>query len=170
VVDAFAVIINGVKLRAKRGRYGLWSMAQLENEFPLWMLDTENTPLRAVYSNGILYLHPFPTAAVIAAGQCYVPSTVFPLDRTADNDPDTGLSSQLDLLDELHEAACFLAAVKGGKPQVEGNEAIRRLQDYSAEWFGIAQELRAVNSADLVEWTQQGSENYEYRGEAAWDW
>lgn len=150
VVDPMGVIINGVKLCKRGGGYGIWKIAELEDDHPTWMADQAATPLRAAVASNKLYLHPKPTAAVVAAGNNFIMGTYLPKDRTADADVNTGLATEPELPDELHEAACYFAAVKAAIPNVSEADAWNRIQTFNAEWVGIAKEIRRNNTNELI--------------------
>lgn len=156
VVEATSVIVNGVKLTRPDGQtYGFWTMPELERYFPTWMLDAADTPQRAVVQANVLYLHPKPTAAVVAAAQAYVPGTALPLDKVDDSggpaDAVKGLGTQLDLPDELHEACALLTAAKAALPQLSETDAWRRVGAYNMEWVEIARTIAMANGGDLVD-------------------
>lgn len=158
VIEPYGVYINGNRLRNQSGqRPGLWPMAELERQYPAFWTHDADVPARAAFMAPDIYLHPKPSASVVSAGNNFLAATVFPLDRTADSDVSTGLSTQLDLPLQLHEACVFLAAVKGGVQQASENDAWQRLQAYNSEWIEIAQQIATKNANDLAEWQPAGN-------------
>lgn len=140
--------------RGRTGR-GLMQMSEFQNHFSGWQDQPAGSSTRVVYlgpaTNEIL-LWPTPDAAYITSfggvtPQLYVEGTCLPNDMATDSADD---ANELPLPYQLHEAACFAAAVKGRLSSATEESAWRSLSAFSAEWEGLATEVERLQSNALV--------------------
>lgn len=146
------VWINGSPLlNAARDDYGTWSYKELQSAYPEWATESAGVPSLAVhYNQSRLILHQKPNSTVVSDGNNYCSGFVFPLDRTSSaGDAVDGMDSQIDLLEELHEACCFLAALKAAIPTCSAEEGWRRLQQYSSEASSLIDDVARQNLNDI---------------------
>lgn len=159
MVDVRHVILDGVRLLTRDQKsHGLWSIAELELEYPAWMDTAAGTPRRAAQANRSLFIHPKPNAAAAAATN-YVTGIGYYRDRTNDSSPTVGLSVELELPPELHHGLCYLAATLGAMPVIEDKSAWERMMAYRGEWGAIATQIRLDNDNQLLLWGTTAGED-----------
>lgn len=149
----------------KTGR-GLMQMSEFQNDFAGWQDQAAGNSTRVVYlgpaSNEIL-LWPTPDANYITSfsgvtPQLFVEGTYLPNDLSTAGADD---ALELPLPYQLHEAACFAAAVKGRMPMATEQSAWTSLSAFSTEWESLANEVERLQSNALV----GDLSEYGYRGE-----
>lgn len=130
------VTINGSVLRDSEHVPGLWELGAFQDKHQHWQDDTSGTPTIAFMPNSDeIMLWRKPNAACVTAAQNYVAGTVYPTKfvyTAADPEAATVLSPDLAL--PLHEALCYLVAVKLAMPNASIGEQWNRMTAYRAEY------------------------------------
>lgn len=151
VIDVKGVYINNNPLMKADGMTrGLWTLQELEKDYPGWRSAPDGTPRVAIQQNyNVLRLWPAPTAAIVSAGNNYVAGTYLPPDMS--NDADVP-----DLPEELHEVIAYSAAVKASLPVVTEQEMWNRIKAYSAESVALIDEFAGSQKRLMSDWGSTG--------------
>jgi hypothetical protein len=149
VIQPFHVVINGVPLSDRFARdFGLWSLSELQRQYPTYRGDASGTPKLACWlgRNGArgLLIYPAPSAGVVSgghnyiAGQCEAPDLV--------NGTDV---PQIPY--DCHEAVAALAAIYAAIPTISAVEAWSRLEQMGRYHEPVAA-VRAINLQNVMQY------------------
>jgi hypothetical protein len=141
VIRVHDVIINGIALRTRKGdRKGLWSLQEVERDYPTWRTDDNGTPTKAFQLGTTLYLHPAPSTGIVTAGNSYISGTYMAPDLSA-----SALGDPIDLPEELHPALALLTAVDVARSYTTENHQFARLQAMEADAMKIVMDVQKEN-------------------------
>jgi hypothetical protein len=139
------VIINGNKLKNAAGdAYGIWTIRELEREYPTWRSASSGTPGRAAYYNQTLIIHQPPTAAIVSAGENYIAGRCLPAPLAVGVEPD--------LPEESHMPLCLAAAVRHALPTCSEDYAWKLLEAMGATGMDELAQLQRENENSLSAW------------------
>lgn len=150
VVKPMYVVVDGDVLLDASGRQaGLWTVPEMERLAEGWRTSANSIPDKACWHSDKLILNPPPNTATASLNTHYVAGTVLSADLTYDGNAST---TALNLPVELHEACCYLAAIKAATPQASETEGWQRIAAYDQGWREEIEHQRRLNKQSIQDW------------------
>ncbi len=139
VLEPRLVTINSGFLRNPRGERGLWTLSELEANYPGYQTYDNGKSARAIWlPNNQLLLSAPPSSVVVSDGNNFISGWYLAADIATS---DTALP---DIPEELHEVLVYFAAFHASLPSVSEQEGWARLKSYNAEYEALVKRYRTT--------------------------
>lgn len=141
IIYPYRAMVGTTAMRNRRGSLGLYTVAELDKDYPTWRTVTAGT-IKVVATDGSnIIVAPKPDSAVTLTigGRVLAPDLSHSTGATAPEIPV-----------ECHEALGMMAAVRSALPNVTENEGWARIRAYDETWPEMVEQIARAN------WAQAG--------------